>query len=67
MSFYDSDARRTSPRMAVPPSIGAQIDAGLRAHMQRVYSYMAGGLALTGIVAYAAAASGSTRPSRALH
>ena len=26
--------------------------------MQRVYSYMAGGLALTGIVAYAAAASG---------
>jgi FtsH-binding integral membrane protein len=37
---------------------GLAIDAGLRAHMQRVYSYMAGGLALTGIVAYAAAASG---------
>jgi FtsH-binding integral membrane protein len=37
---------------------GFQIDAGLRAHMQRVYGYMAGGLALTGIVAYAAAASG---------
>jgi FtsH-binding integral membrane protein len=35
-----------------------QIDAGLRAHMARVYGYMAGGLALTGIVAYAAAASG---------
>jgi hypothetical protein len=45
--------------MADTPSwVGAQIDAGLRAHMQRVYSYMAGGLALTGIVAYAAAASG---------
>ena len=56
MSYYDydSNARRTSHGMAV----GAQIDAGLRAHMQRVYSYMAGGLALTGIVAYAAAVSG---------
>jgi FtsH-binding integral membrane protein len=42
--------------MAAP--IGAQIDAGLRAHVQRVYGYMAGGLVLTGIVAYAAAASG---------
>jgi uncharacterized protein len=59
MSYYDSDARRTSREMAgTPPWVGAQIDAGLRAHMQRVYSYMAGGLAVTGIVAYAAAASG---------
>ena len=33
-------------------------DAGLRAHMLRVYNYMASGLALTGIVAYAAAYSG---------
>ena len=56
MSYYDSNARRTSPGMAAP--IGAQIDAGLRAHVQRVYGYMAGGLVLTGIVAYAAAASG---------
>jgi FtsH-binding integral membrane protein len=55
MSYYDSNARRTSPRMAAP--IGAQIDAGLRAHMQRVYGYMAGGLVLTGIVAYVAATS----------
>jgi hypothetical protein len=44
--------------MAPPWSAGAQIDAGLRAHMQRVYGYMAGGLVLTGIVAYVAAASG---------
>jgi FtsH-binding integral membrane protein len=44
--------------MATSSSVGAEIDAGLRAHMQRVYSYMAGGLVLTGIVAYAAAASG---------
>jgi FtsH-binding integral membrane protein len=58
MSHYDSDGQRTSYGMGVPPSVGAQIDAGLRAHMQRVYNYMAGGLALTGIVAYAAAASG---------
>jgi FtsH-binding integral membrane protein len=56
MSYYGSNARRTSQVMATP--IGAQIDAGLRAHMQRVYGYMAGGLVLTGIVAYVAATSG---------
>src|SRR5205085_4020075 len=28
------------------------LDAGLRAHMIRVYNYMAGGVALTGVVAY---------------
>ena len=33
-------------------------DAGLRAHMLRVYNYMASGLALTGIVAFAAAQYG---------
>jgi FtsH-binding integral membrane protein len=59
MSYYDPNARRTSQGMADTPSwVGAQTDAGLRAHMERVFSYMAGGLALTGIVAYAAAASG---------
>jgi uncharacterized protein len=30
----------------------AEYDAGLRAHMLRVYNYMCGGLALTGIIAY---------------
>ena len=30
-------------------------DAGLRAHMQRVYNYMAGGLAVTGAIAYVVA------------
>ena len=34
------------------------IDVGLRDYMLRVYNYMASGLALTGIVAYVAAASG---------
>jgi uncharacterized protein len=56
MSYYDSDARRTS--RGFPPSASAQVDVGLRAHMQRVYGYMAGGLVLTGFVAYAAAVSG---------
>jgi FtsH-binding integral membrane protein len=36
----------------------AGIDVGLREYMLRVYNYMASGLALTGIVAYVAAASG---------
>ena len=39
-----------------PTQVG--IDVGLREYMLRVYNYMAGGLALTGVVAYAAAASG---------
>ncbi len=30
----------------------AAVDAGLRAHMLTVYNYMAGGVALTGVVAY---------------
>ena len=30
----------------------AAVDAGLRAHMLRVYNWMASGLVLTGIVAY---------------
>ncbi len=34
------------------------IDAGLRGHMLHVYNLMAGGLALTGLVAYVAATSG---------
>ncbi|MEO8895507.1 MAG: Bax inhibitor-1/YccA family protein [Rhizomicrobium sp.] len=35
----------------------ASVDAGLRAHMLRVYNYMVGALALTGIVAWATANS----------
>jgi len=34
------------------------VDAGLRQYMLRVYNYMAGGLALTGAVAYGSAISG---------
>ena len=40
------------------PAQWAEVDVGLRQYMLRVYNYMAGGLALTGLVAYVAAASG---------
>jgi FtsH-binding integral membrane protein len=40
------------------PGWSRDIDVGLRAYMVRVYGYMAGGLALTGMVAYATASSG---------
>jgi uncharacterized protein len=52
---YDPGNRWTARGAAVPQ---AEVDVGLREFMLRVYNYMAGGLALTGIVAYAAAASG---------
>lgn len=48
--FYDAAAMRARS--------DAEFDAGLRSYMLRVYNHMAGGLALTGLVAYAAAASG---------
>jgi hypothetical protein len=51
---YDSGGRSTA-RTAISQ---ADIDVGLRQYMLRVYNYMAGGLALTGLVAYFAAASG---------
>ncbi len=51
---FDSGNRWTA-RTAVPQ---VDIDVGLRQYMLRVYNYMAAGLALTGIVAYLAAASG---------
>lgn len=45
-------------RTTARPAAWAEVDAGLRQHMLRVYNYMAGGLALTGVIAYLAAASG---------
>ena len=45
-------------RSTARPAAWAEIDVGLRQHMLRVYNYMAGGLALTGVIAYVAAASG---------
>ncbi len=52
---YDP-GNRWAVRGAVPQ---VDIDVGLREYMLRVYNYMASGLALTGIVAYAAIASGA--------
>jgi FtsH-binding integral membrane protein len=51
---YDS-GNRWQARAAVSQ---AEIDVGLRQYMLRVYNYMAGGLAITGVVAYVAAAYG---------
>jgi hypothetical protein len=54
---YDQGNRWTA--RATLPQVG--IDVGLREYMLRVYNYMAAGLAITGVVAYAAAASGFYR------
>jgi uncharacterized protein len=51
---YGSQPRWTDRSAATQ----ADIDVGLRAYMLRVYNYMASALALTGIVAYVAAAGG---------
>jgi hypothetical protein len=45
-------------RATARPGAWADVDTGLRQYMLRVYNYMGAGLALTGLVAYAAAASG---------
>ncbi len=47
------------PTLSGRRAYGAEaIDLGLRRYMLRVYNFMAGGLGLTGLVAYAAVASG---------
>jgi uncharacterized protein len=48
---------REQGRVVAPSIERAEIDQGLRSYMLRVYNYMASGLALTGIVAYAVAQS----------
>ncbi len=62
MIIYEEDRLEVTDQMANPnfgafkrPSAftdQASFDAGLRAHMVRVYNYMASGLALSGIVAF---------------
>jgi FtsH-binding integral membrane protein len=51
---YDSGDRW----MARAAGTQAEVDVGLRQYMLRVYNYMAGGLALTGAVAYGGVATG---------
>ena len=52
----DSHQRQYARHYASP--LRPEIDAALRDYMLRVYNYMAIGLALTGLIAYSAAASG---------
>jgi FtsH-binding integral membrane protein len=47
---YDPSNRWSASVNAADRSVG--IDAGLRSYMLRVYNYMAGGLAITGLVAW---------------
>ena len=44
--------------LTAPLSRGVDVDVGLRQYMLRVYNFMAAGLGLTGLVAYAAVATG---------
>eukprot|EP00906_Rhabdomonas_costata_P015508 RCo022286 len=50
---FGSDRKYMTPAQAE----AAQIDVGLRQHMLRVYNYMTGALALTGLVAFLVASS----------
>lgn len=47
------DERRVYAEAARSRADGAAVDEGLRTYMLRVYNYMAGALALTGVVAFA--------------
>ena len=58
MTYYDSHGRPRHYRPVGTTESAAAIDAGLRDYMMRIYNYMAGGLAMTGIAAYVAASSG---------
>ena len=57
MSFNSPIDRRSLPG-AGNGAATAVVDLGLRQYMLTVYNFMAGGLGLTGLVAYAAAATG---------
>ena len=54
----DPRISRSTPRAAYRAGVQTDIDEGLRRYMLRVYNFMAGGLALTGFVAWFAAQSG---------
>jgi len=63
MADHDSSVLYSRSRA---PAYAADIDAGLRSYMLRVYNYMAGGLAVTGAVAYMAYAMAVTATSEGL-
>jgi len=55
---YNSPTGRESWRRSAYGGTAVEVDAGLRQYMLRVYNFMAGGLAVTGVVAAAAVATG---------
>jgi uncharacterized protein len=55
---YDSPRTRSPLPRSAYGGAGVAIDLGLRQYMLRVYNFMAGGLALTGLAAYVAIATG---------
>lgn len=57
MTYNAPTNREPWPRPA-SGNAGVAIDIGLRQYMLQVYNFMAGGLALTGLVAYGAVATG---------
>jgi uncharacterized protein len=58
MTYYEPRGRPGSSGLTGTARSAPAVDAGLRAYMLRIYNYMAGGLAVTGIVAYLATATG---------
>ena len=54
--------RPNSPYAVRSQTGAAELDAGLRSYMLKVYNYMAAGLALTGLTAYGVFASAETHP-----
>lgn len=53
-----NSARNTNPNASPAISVNSEVQSGLHDYMRAIYNYMAGGLALTGIVAYYAAVTG---------
>ena len=58
MSFDSSHNDSSWSRPGYRSGVSVGVDIGLRQYMLRVYNFMAAGLGLTGLVAYAAVASG---------
>jgi uncharacterized protein len=58
MSFNSSQNDSSWSRLGYRSGVSVGVDVGLRQYMLRVYNFMAAGLGLTGLVAYAAVASG---------
>src|SRR5262249_58878874 len=60
-SMSDFDRNIAAARFGTDRAVA--IDEGLRAHMIRVYNYMAGGVALTGVIAFFVAQYAASNPA----